>query len=185
MNAGTRNLHRLLESRRWRKSRRLHLLFVKSITWRLVINLSYSKEKKEATGSELLKCATSRVARTIADKIEHQRSFAMPLLLGFIPRQPFVPKSDLIPKVHAVGNSEDGDSTAKAVSRPAPLVENETSARMNSCDQPAKRALGEFSKIHVLLKPDLLEDTEAYAKFVDGVSKVVSSSFFARRKAQS
>ena len=56
---------------------------------------------------------------------------------------------------------------------------------MSNHKQPAKPALGEFFKIHALLKLDLLEDTKVCAKFVDGVSKVIDSSFFARRKAQS
>lgn len=35
------------------------------------------------------------------------------------------------------------------------------------------------------MNPDLLEDTEACAKFIDGVSKVVDSSFFVRHEAYS
>lgn len=59
------------------------------------------------------------------------------------------------------------------------------SAWMCSCEQPTNPALGEFSQIHALLKPNLVEDTKAYAKFVNGVNKVIDSSFFVRCEAYS
>lgn len=62
--------------------------------------------------------------------------------------------------------------------RPASPVENKASARMSSREQPTKPTLGKFSEILALLKPNFLQDTEVYDKFVDGVSKVIDSSFF-------
>lgn len=147
-----------------------------STVGRLVVDLSSSRNKKEPTGSELVKLAASRVTRTVANKITH-------LVPGFIPRQPSMPKFDPIPDERVVAKSKDGDSTAKTVSGPTPPVENETPSRISNCDQPTKLALGEFSEIHVLLKLDLLKGMEAYDKFVDGVNKVVDFSFFTRHEA--
>lgn len=64
-------------------------------------------------------------------------------------------------------------------------VEKEKSAHRSSCERSTKVASGEFAKICTLLKPDLLEDLEACAKFVDGIGKVVNSSSFAKNTVYS
>lgn len=122
---------------------------------RLVSDLTSSKEKK-AIGSEPVRLATLKVARTAADKIVQRKSSTMPPVPGFILKQPSISKSDMILEVHAAMKSKDGDSIAKVMPGLAPLVENEASTRMNNHEQPAKPALDEFSEIHTLLKPDLL-----------------------------
>lgn len=65
-------------------------------------------------------------------------SSTVPSMPGFIPRQPFVPKSGLIPKVRVMVKNEDGDSTTKVVSGLAPSVKKETPACMSRCEQPTK-----------------------------------------------
>lgn len=77
-------------------------------------HLTSSKEKK-ATGFELVKPATLKVARTVADKIVQQMSSVVLTMPGFILRYLSMSKSDLILEVHVVAKSEDGDSIAKVV----------------------------------------------------------------------
>ena len=55
---------------------------------------------------------------------------------------------------------------------------------MGSYEKSIKPSSREADEICVLLKPDLLEDTDAYAKFVDGVRKVCFPSSFAKHTTQ-
>ena len=48
---------------------------------------------------------------------------------------------------------------------------------MGSCEKSTKLASREAAEICVLLKPNLLEDMDAYATFVDGVRKVCLPKF--------
>lgn len=102
---------------------------------------------------------------------------------SFIPTQPYVPKFDPILYVRTTTRSKDGHFTAKAVPRLAHSIEKEVPACMSSCDQPAKPALREFFEIYTVLKFDLLKDTKTYAKFFDGMSKVVDFNFIAKHEA--
>ncbi|KAM1286257.1 hypothetical protein ACFX2J_000330 [Malus domestica] len=156
-----------------------------SIVRRLVIDLTFPKRKKEAARSKLMKLVAPKIARNVADKIAQRRSYVVPSVPWFILRLPLVPKSSPIPKVHVAAKNEGDDFIAKAVSGPTSFIEKEAFARMSSHHQPTEPTLGEFSEIHALIKSNLLEDTEACAKFIDGVSKVVDSSFFTRHEAQS
>ncbi|KAM1217213.1 hypothetical protein ACFX2J_013416 [Malus domestica] len=63
-------------------------------------------------------------------------------------------------------------------------VGNEKSANTSSCESSTESEVGEFPKVCALLKADLLEDVNAYAKFVDSVRKVIiHSDSFAKRPA--
>lgn len=64
-----------------------------STAGKLVVDLTFSKGKKEAAGFELVKPATPRIVKIVVDKNAQRRSSVVP---SFILRQPFVPKSGLI-----------------------------------------------------------------------------------------
>lgn len=88
-----------------------------------------------------MKPAGLRVARIIADKIAHQRSYVLPYMSGFIRRQPLVPKSDPIPEKCVAAKSEDGDSTTMKALGLTPSIENESLACMSNREKPTKPAL--------------------------------------------
>ena len=48
-------------------------------------------------------------------------------------------------------------------------VEKKETARAGSCEKSTKSVFGEVTEICSLIKPDLLEDINAYANFVDDV----------------
>ncbi|KAB2629640.1 hypothetical protein D8674_034435 [Pyrus ussuriensis x Pyrus communis] len=116
------------------------------------INSSNGK-KNEAARSELVAPAMSRMANSIVDT-------------------KFSSHSEML----AIMKSDKVDFAAKVALRPthsaaktdSPAGKEET-ARVGSCKKSTKLASGEAVEICVLLKPDLLEDMDACAKFVDGV----------------
>ncbi|KAM2890902.1 hypothetical protein COP2_009266 [Malus domestica] len=72
--------------------------------------------------------------------------------------------------------SDKVDSAAKVVLRPTPSatetdspVGKEEIAHVGNCEKSIKPASGEAAEICVLLKPDLVEDIDACANFVDSV----------------
>lgn len=69
-----------------------------------------------------MKPAAPKVARTVVDKIAQRMSYIMLSVLGFIPRQLFVCKSDLILEERAAVKSKNGDFTAKGMPLLAPLL---------------------------------------------------------------
>lgn len=73
--------------------------------------------------------------------------------------------------------------TPSATETSSPARKEET-ARVSSCEKSTKPVSGEAAKICMLLKPDLFEDMDVCAKFVDGVRKVVCPSFFAKHTIQ-
>ena len=76
------------------------------------------------------------------------------------------------------------DYVAKVAPRPTSSatetdshVGKEETACVGSCEKSTMPASREADEICVLLKPDLLEDMDACAKFVDGVKKVCLPKF--------
>ena len=63
-------------------------------------------------------------------------------------------------------------------------AEKMEAARSGSRERSTKSISGEAVEICALLKPDMLEDIDIYAKFVDGVKRVVGPSFFAKHTTE-
>ena len=83
------------------------------------------------------------------------------------------------------------DSAAKVASMPTPSAAETDSptgkdkiACMGSYEKSTKPFSREDAEICVLLKPDLLENMDACAKFVDGVRMVVYPSFFTKHATE-
>ncbi|KAM2339397.1 hypothetical protein ACFX1X_018982 [Malus domestica] len=79
--------------------------------------------------------------------------------------------------------SEKVDSIAKVASGPIPstiVIDSSTKkgkfARTGNCERSTEFEAGAFLEVCTLLKANLLEDVNAYAKFVDNVGKVVIRS---------
>ncbi|KAM2352227.1 hypothetical protein ACFXTH_006933 [Malus domestica] len=75
----------------------------------------------------------------------------------------------------------------KVASKPIPsavktdlFVEKNETARAGSREKSTKSVSGEVTEICAFFKPDLLEDMDVCAKFVDGVKRVVGPSSFAK-----
>ena len=108
----------------------------------------------------------------------------MPPVPKSVPRPPLGAKFGSHSEVLATMKSDKVDSAAKMALRPtisvaetdSPAGKDET-VRVGSCENSTKPASKEAAEICVLLKPDLLEDIYAYAKFVDGVRKVCLPKF--------
>ncbi|KAM2088051.1 hypothetical protein ACFX1T_032169 [Malus domestica] len=78
------------------------------------------------------------------------------------------------------------DFVAKMAPRPISFsvetdshVKKEVTARVGSCEKSTKSTSGEVVEICALLKPDLLEDMNTYANFIDSVRGIVCPSSFA------
>ena len=145
---------------------------------------SFNGKKNEAARSEHVASAMPRMACTIADRIAQRKGHFMALVPKHVPRRPLGAKSGSPLEKLAIIKSNNVDSVAKVAPRPtssaietdSPTGKEET-ASMGSCEKSIKPASREADEICVLLKPDLLEDTYACAKFVDGVRKVCLPKF--------
>ncbi|TQE00430.1 hypothetical protein C1H46_013938 [Malus baccata] len=115
----------------------------------------------------------------------------MLLVLKFMPKQ----QSGAKPGSHlerlATMKNDKVDSTSKVTPRSTPHTAETDSparkketARMGNCEKFTKPTSREAATICVLLKPDLVEDMDACAKFIDGVRKVVYPSSFAKHTAE-
>ncbi|KAM2208069.1 hypothetical protein ACFXTI_024120 [Malus domestica] len=133
----------------------------------------------------------SRMASTIADNIAQRKDHVMPPVPKSVPRCLLGAKSGSPLERLATMNSDKVDYAAKVAPMLTPFAadtdlpaKNEKTAHMGSCEKSIKPASGEAAEICVLLKLDLLEDMDAYAKFVDGGRKVVCPSSFAKHTTQ-
>ncbi|KAM2157454.1 hypothetical protein ACFX1R_043029 [Malus domestica] len=100
----------------------------------------------------------------------------MPLVPKFVPRSPLGAKSGSLSEMLAIMKSDKVDSTAKVALRPTSSAAetdspagNEEIVHVGSCEKSTELASREAAEICVLLKPDMLEDMDTCAKFVDGV----------------
>ncbi|XP_050115911.1 uncharacterized protein LOC126593824 [Malus sylvestris] len=143
----------------------------------LVIDLTSSKsEKEEAVGSISMAPAVPKATSSIADMIVQHRSSFVSLVPKFVSKRlsgakfgsPLeklaTMKSDKVPLLDKV--------VPKLVIYAAKTdssTEKKETTYAGSREKSTKSVSGEVAEICALLKPDLLEDTDVYAKFVDGV----------------
>ncbi|XP_050150525.1 uncharacterized protein LOC126625485 [Malus sylvestris] len=155
---------------------------------KLVINLTSSKnEKDEAARYVLVAFTVPKATSSIANRIAQHRSSSMPLMPKFMPRRSSGAKSGSHLEMLAIMKSDKVPLPAKVGPKPVPSTtktdssaeKNET-ARAGSREKFTKFVSREFAEICVLLKPDLLEDMDVCAKFVDGVKGVIGLSSFAK-----
>ncbi|KAM1425453.1 hypothetical protein TB1_017090 [Malus domestica] len=149
-----------------------------SVVERPVIDITSSTGKKnEATRSEPVAFAMSRMVGVITDRIAQHRGPVMPLVPKFVPRCSLGAKSGSYLEKLAIMKSDKVDSTAKVVLRPTPstteidsLAGKDETARVGNCEKSTKPASGEAVEICVLLKLDLLEDiTACFFIFLKGL----------------
>ncbi|KAM1296087.1 hypothetical protein ACFX2H_015801 [Malus domestica] len=121
----------------------------------------------------------SRMACTIADRIAQCKGPFMPSVPKYVPRRPLRAKSGSYLEKLAIIKSNEMDYIAKVALRPTSSAtktdspaRKEDTAFMGSCEKSTKHASREADEIYVPLKPDLLEDMDPCAKFVDGVRKI-------------
>ncbi|KAM1241592.1 hypothetical protein ACFX2J_046776 [Malus domestica] len=163
-----------------------------SATPRLVIDLTSSKGKKdEATRSVLVMSAIPKVASSIAYRIHQRRSSVVPSVPKFMPKCLSGVKSGPLLERLATMKSNKVDSAAKMVPKPthlatetnSPTEKNETT-HLGSCEKSTKPVSGEAAEICAVLKPDILEDMDVYAKFVDSIKGVVYLSSFVKHMTE-
>ncbi|KAM1054488.1 hypothetical protein EV1_001756 [Malus domestica] len=125
----------------------------------------------------------SRMASTIGDRIAQRKGHVMPLVPKSVPRHLLGAKSGSPLERLAIMKSDKVDSTSKVVPRPIPPAavtdspaRKEETTRVGSCEKSTKPDSREAAEIYVLLKPDLLEDMDVYAKFVNDVKGIVRPS---------
>lgn len=107
----------------------------------------------------------------------------MPPVSGSELRHPSEAKFGLASERLTATKSKYEDSVSKVALGPVLLAartnlptEKEESGRVGNCEKSTKLASRKLTEICALLKPDLLEDIDTCAKFVDSVGKVVDSS---------
>ena len=124
------------------------------------------------------------MANSIANSIAQCKGLVMPPVPKFMPRGPLGAKFSSSSKRLAIMKSDKVDSAAKVALRPtfsvaetdSPAGKDKT-ACVGSYEKSTKPASREAAEICVLLKPDLLEDVDNCAKFVNGVRKVCLPKF--------
>ncbi|XP_050159357.1 uncharacterized protein LOC126632870 [Malus sylvestris] len=84
-------------------------------------------------------------------------------------------KSDKVPMSAKVVPKTDSSAAATNSS-----ADKNEAAHSGKLEESAKAVSGEIAKICALLEPDLLEDMDVCAKFVDGVKEIVGPSLFAK-----
>ncbi|KAM0981348.1 hypothetical protein ACFX2A_014693 [Malus domestica] len=120
----------------------------------------------------------SRMACTIAGRIAQCKGHIMPPVQKSVPKRMLGTKFGLPLESLTIMKSYKVDSAAKV----APMLTlsadetdssagKEETACMGSCEKSTKPASREAAEICVLLKPDLLEDMDDCAKFIDGFKK--------------
>ncbi|KAM2860022.1 hypothetical protein COP2_025368 [Malus domestica] len=110
----------------------------------------------------------------------------MPLVPKFVPKRPSEAKPGLLLKRLAtmkcgkvpLSAKVAPKTTSSAAATNSSADKNEV-ARSGKLKESAKAVSGEAAQICALLKPDLLEDMDVCAKFIDGVKEIVGPSFFA------
>ena len=159
---------------------------------KLVIDLTSSRnEKNETAGPEPITPAIPKAASSIADKIAQRRSSSVPLVPKFTPKRPPGIKSGSPLERLAIMKGNRTPLPAKvapqlvhsAVETKLPAEKKET-ACANGHDKPTRSNSKEAAKICAFLKPDLLEDTDACAKFVDGVRGIIGPSSFVKHTSE-
>ncbi|KAM1945521.1 hypothetical protein ACFX13_000500 [Malus domestica] len=157
-------------------------------TPKLVIDLTFSKSKKEeATRSVFVVPAVLKATSSIVDRIAQRISSYVPPMSKFVPKRPSGAKFGSSLERVATMNSDKVPLPAKVAPISVPsAAEIDSSAEKNETTHAGSREIftksvyREVTEICALLKLDLLEDIDVYAKFIDGVKGVVGLSFFVK-----
>ena len=155
---------------------------------KLVIDLTSSKnEKKEVAGSVPVTSAVPKAASSIADKIAQRRGLSVPPVPKFVLKRLLGVKSDSPSERLATMKSGRTPLPAKVAPKLVPSTaetklpsERRETACASSRDKAAKPNSKEVAEICTLLKPDLLEDMDACANFVDGIKGVIGPGSFVK-----
>ncbi|KAM1050573.1 hypothetical protein ACFX13_033036 [Malus domestica] len=124
----------------------------------------------------------SRMACTIADTIVQHKGPIIPSVSRSVPSRPLGTKFSSPLERLIIMKSDKVDFVAKVapLSTPSAAVTDlpdgkDETARMGSCEKSTKPALREATEICVLLKPDLLEDMDACAKYSKAPKEVAKT----------
>ncbi|XP_050133247.1 uncharacterized protein LOC126609362 [Malus sylvestris] len=154
---------------------------------KLVIDLTSSKSEKDEARSMLVAPVIPKATSSIADRIAQCRSSSVPQVLKFVPKLPSGVKSGSPLERLATMKSDKVPLPAKVVPKLAPSaveIDSSTEKKETACagnrERSTKFVFGEVTEVCGLLKPDLPEDIDVCAKFVDGVKRVVGPSSFAK-----
>ncbi|KAM1621088.1 hypothetical protein TB1_018906 [Malus domestica] len=155
---------------------------------KIVIDLTSSKGEKERTATFVpVTPIASKAASSIAEKIAQRKSSSVPLVPKFVPKRPSGTKPDLPLKRLATMKSDKvplsakvAPNTASSAAATISSADKNEAARSGRLEESAKAVSEEAAKICALLKPDLLEDMDVCAQFVDGVKEIVGPSLFAK-----
>ncbi|KAM1807244.1 hypothetical protein ACFX11_030289 [Malus domestica] len=159
---------------------------------KIVIDLTSSKGEKERTARFVqITPIALKGSSSIAEKIAQRRSSFVSPVLKFVSKRSSGAKSSSPLERLATMKSDKVSMPVKVVPKPASSVaatnsfaEKEETVRSGKLDESTKAVSGEVAEICVLLKPDLLEDMDICAKFVDGVKKIIGPSLFAKHTSE-
>ena len=159
---------------------------------KLVIDLTSSRnKKKETVGSVPVTPAVLRTSSSIADRIAQRRSSSVPPVLKFMPKHSLGVKSDS--PLGRLSTMKSGKTPSPAKVAPKLvhsavetklLAEKKETACTSGRYKSAKSSSREAAEICALLKPDLIEDMAACAKFVDGVKGIIGPSSFVKHTSE-
>ncbi|KAM2984017.1 hypothetical protein FF2_009877 [Malus domestica] len=159
---------------------------------KFVIDLTSSKGENERTARFVpITPIAPKAASSIAERIAHRRSSSVPPVPKFAPKLSSGAKSGSSLERLAIMKSDKVPLPAKVTSKPVSSAaatnssaDKKETARSGRLEESTKTVSGEVAEICVILKPDLLEDIDIYAKFVDGVKEIVGSSLFAKHTSE-
>ncbi|XP_050136170.1 uncharacterized protein LOC126611895 [Malus sylvestris] len=163
-----------------------------SIAPKFMINLTSSKNEKERfAGSVLVVPTVSKATSSITDRIAQCISSSLPLVPKFVLKHPSRAKSGSPLERLATMKSDKVSLFAKVAPKLIPSVaetnssaETKETACAGSRERSTKSVSGEVTEICALLKPDLLEDMDVCAKFVDGIKWIVGPTSFAKHTTE-
>ncbi|KAM1514609.1 hypothetical protein COP1_013840 [Malus domestica] len=159
---------------------------------KLVINLTSSKGEKEKTARFVpVTPIAQKAASSIVERIAQRRSSSMTLVPKFVPKRSFGAKSGSPLERLATMKSDKVPLLTKVAPKPVSYTAATNSSadkKETACacrlEESTKTVSEEVVEICTLLKPDLLEDMDICAKFVDGVKEIVAPSFFTKHTSE-
>ncbi|KAM2356211.1 hypothetical protein ACFX1X_010706 [Malus domestica] len=158
----------------------------------IVIDLTSSKGEKERTAIFMpVTPIAPKAATSIAERITQRRSSFVPPMPKFVPKRSSRAKSGSPLERLAIMKSDKVPLPTKVVPKPASSVAASNSSadkKETACscrlEESTKAVSWEVAKICTLLKPNLLEDMDLCAKFVDGVNEVIGPSIFTKHTSE-
>ncbi|XP_050125622.1 uncharacterized protein LOC126602809 [Malus sylvestris] len=159
-----------------------------SIVPKIMIDLTSSKGEKERIARFVSVTPIAlKAASSIAERIAQRRSSSVPLVPKFMPKRLSEAKSGSPLERLATMKSDKVPLPAKVAQKPASSLaatnssaDKKETGHLSRLEESTKAVFREAAEICVLLKPDLLEDMDLCAKFVDGVKEIVGLSLFAK-----